>query len=949
MDSIVIRGAREHNLKNIDVVVPRNKFVVITGVSGSGKSSLAFDTIFAEGQRRYVESLSAYARQFLEQMEKPDVDSIEGLSPAISIEQRTTSRNPRSTVGTVTEIYDYLRLLYASIGVPHCTNCGQEIRAQTIQQMVDKLMALPAGTKFTVLAPYVRGKKGEYRKQMMQMVKEGFTRAVVDGEMIELANPPALDKQKKHAIDIVIDRLVVKEGIEQRLADSLETATRVAKGLVKILYQSSNREELLSQSYACPDCGLSIGEITPRLFSFNSPYGACPRCSGLGVLLEIDENKIVPDPSKSIEDGAIAVWKEGSENWRVRQIHTLAKHFKFSLSTPWNKLPEKARNCILYGSEDKIKFEFQGSDSSYRYTGNYEGLVPMLQRRYHESDNDDIREEIERFMTPKKCPECGGRRLKPESLAVTVSGQPIDKVVALQLRDAGEFFKTIALTPREEQIAGKILKEVRDRLGFLNAVGVGYLTLDRSAASLSGGEGQRIRLATQIGSKLMGVLYVLDEPSIGLHQRDNRKLIESLLELRDLGNTVIVVEHDEETIHTADHIIDLGPRAGVHGGEVVAEGTMEQVKTFPSSLTAKYLRGDLRIEIPPTRRAVGQNVLIIRGARQNNLKNIDVTIPLGLFVAVTGVSGSGKSTLVNDILFKALSRHFYESPETPGAHDRIEGLNQIDKVIDIDQSPIGRTPRSNPATYTQLFTEIRNLMAQTPEARMRGYGPGRFSFNVKGGRCEACKGDGQIKIEMHFLPDIYVTCDVCGGRRYNRETLQVTYKGASIADILDMTVEQGLEIFRNIPKIANILRTLDEVGLGYIKLGQSSTTLSGGEAQRVKLAKELAKRATGRTLYILDEPTTGLHFDDVAKLLHLMHGLVDRGNTVVVIEHNLDVVKTADYVIDLGPEGGDEGGHVIGTGTPEEIASLSTSTAMFLRKVLGGSGVRTGLSRSSAG
>jgi excinuclease ABC subunit A len=949
MDSIVIRGAREHNLKNIDVVVPRNKFVVITGVSGSGKSSLAFDTIFAEGQRRYVESLSAYARQFLEQMEKPDVDSIEGLSPAISIEQRTTSRNPRSTVGTVTEIYDYLRLLYASIGVPHCTNCGQEIRAQTIQQMVDKLMALPAGTKFTVLAPYVRGKKGEYRKQMMQMVKEGFTRAVVDGEMIELANPPALDKQKKHAIDIVIDRLVVKEGIEQRLADSLETATRVAKGLVKILYQSSNREELLSQSYACPDCGLSIGEITPRLFSFNSPYGACPRCSGLGVLLEIDENKIVPDPSKSIEDGAIAVWKEGSENWRVRQIHTLAKHFKFSLSTPWNKLPEKARNCILYGSEDKIKFEFQGSDSSYRYTGNYEGLVPMLQRRYHESDNDDIREEIERFMTPKKCPECGGRRLKPESLAVTVSGQPIDKVVALQLRDAGEFFKTIALTPREEQIAGKILKEVRDRLGFLNAVGVGYLTLDRSAASLSGGEGQRIRLATQIGSKLMGVLYVLDEPSIGLHQRDNRKLIESLLELRDLGNTVIVVEHDEETIHTADHIIDLGPRAGVHGGEVVAEGTMEQVKTFPSSLTAKYLRGDLRIEIPPTRRAVGQNVLIIRGARQNNLKNIDVTIPLGLFVAVTGVSGSGKSTLVNDILFKALSRHFYESPETPGAHDRIEGLNQIDKVIDIDQSPIGRTPRSNPATYTQLFTEIRNLMAQTPEARMRGYGPGRFSFNVKGGRCEACKGDGQIKIEMHFLPDIYVTCDVCGGRRYNRETLQVTYKGASIADILDMTVEQGLEIFRNIPKIANILRTLDEVGLGYIKLGQSSTTLSGGEAQRVKLAKELAKRATGRTLYILDEPTTGLHFDDVAKLLHLMHGLVDRGNTVVVIEHNLDVVKTADYVIDLGPEGGDEGGHVIGTGTPEEIASLSTSTATFLRRVLGGSGVRTGLSRSSAG
>ncbi len=949
MDSIVIRGAREHNLKNIDVVVPRNKFVVFTGVSGSGKSSLAFDTIFAEGQRRYVESLSAYARQFLEQMEKPDVDSIEGLSPAISIEQRTTSRNPRSTVGTVTEIYDYLRLLYASIGTPHCTNCGKEIRPQTIQQMVDKLMALPAGTKFTVLAPYVRGKKGEYRKQMMQMVKEGFTRAVVDGEMVELANPPTLDKQKKHSIDIVIDRLVVKEGIEQRLADSLETATRVAKGLVKILYaeaagpaadqpasgrRSGLREELLSQSYACPDCGISIGEITPRLFSFNSPYGACPRCSGLGVLLEIDENKIVPDSTKSIEDGAIAIWKEGAENWRVRQIHTLAKHYKFSLTTPWGKLPEKARNCILYGSPDKIKFEFQGSDSSYHYTGNYEGLVPMLQRRYHESDNDDIREEIERFMTPKKCPECGGRRLKPEALAVTVAGQSIDKVVARQLRDAEDFFKTIALTPREEQIAGKILKEVRDRLGFLNAVGVGYLMLDRNAATLSGGEGQRIRLATQIGSKLMGVLYVLDEPSIGLHQRDNRKLIESLLELRDLGNTVIVVEHDEETIHTADHIIDLGPRAGVHGGEVVAEGTIEQVKTFPSSLTAKYLRGDLRIAIPPARRPASENALIIRGARQNNLKNIDVTIPLGLFVAVTGVSGSGKSTLVNDILYKALSHLFYESFDTPGEHDRIEGLQQIDKVIDIDQSPIGRTPRSNPATYTQLFTEIRNLMAQTPEARIRGYGPGRFSFNVKGGRCEACKGDGQIKIEMHFLPDIYVTCDVCGGKRYNRETLQVTYKGASIAEILDMTVEQALEIFRNIPKIANILRTLDEVGLGYIKLGQSSTTLSGGEAQRVKLAKELAKRATGRTLYILDEPTTGLHFDDVAKLLHLVHGLVDRGNTVVVIEHNLDVVKTADYVIDLGPEGGDEGGRIIGTGTPEEIAELPTATGKFMRKVL---------------
>jgi excinuclease ABC subunit A len=931
----VIRGAREHNLRNIDVVVPRNKFVVITGVSGSGKSSLAFDTIFAEGQRRYVESLSAYARQFLEQMEKPDVDSIEGLSPAISIEQRTTSRNPRSTVGTVTEIYDYLRLLYASVGVPHCTNCGQEIRPQTIQQMVDRLMKLPAGTKFTVLAPYIRGKKGEYRKQMLQMVKEGFTRAIVDGEMVELADPPALDKQKKHTIDVVIDRLVVKDGLEQRLADSLETATRVTKGLVKILYADDKREELLSQNYACPDCGISIGEITPRLFSFNSPYGACPKCSGLGVLLEVDERKIVPDPTKSIEDGAIAIWKEGAENWRIRQIHTLARHFRFSLATPWERLPEKARNCILYGSEEKIKFEFNGADSSYQYSGKYEGLVPMLQRRYTESDNDDIREEIERFMTANKCADCGGRRLKPEALAVTVAGRPIDRVVALQLKEAEPFFRTISLSEREEAIAGKILKEVRDRLGFLNSVGVGYLTLDRNAATLSGGEGQRIRLATQIGSKLMGVLYVLDEPSIGLHQRDNRRLIDSLMELRDLGNTVIVVEHDEETIECADHIIDLGPRAGVHGGEVVAEGTLEQIRTFPSSLTAKYLRGDARIEVPPIRRPLAGNELVIRGARQNNLKNIDVTFPLGVFIAITGVSGSGKSTLVNDILFKALSRHFYDSVDTPGEHDGIDGIDFLDKVIDIDQSPIGRTPRSNPATYTQLFTEIRNLMAQTPEARMRGYGPGRFSFNVKGGRCEACRGDGQIKIEMHFLPDIYVTCDVCGGKRYNRETLQVTYKGASIADILDMTVEQGLETFRNIPKIANILRTLDEVGLGYIKLGQSSTTLSGGEAQRVKLARELAKRATGKTLYILDEPTTGLHFDDVAKLLHLMHGLVDRGNTVVVIEHNLDVIKTADHVIDLGPEGGDEGGRIIATGTPEEIAENANSpTGQYLRKVL---------------
>jgi excinuclease ABC subunit A len=986
MESIVIRGAREHNLKNIDVVVPRNKFVVITGVSGSGKSSLAFDTIFAEGQRRYVESLSAYARQFLEQMEKPDVDSIEGLSPAISIEQRTTSRNPRSTVGTVTEIYDYLRLLYASIGTPHCTQCGQEIRPQTIQQMVDRLLHNPPGTKFTILAPYIRGKKGEYRKQMLQMVKEGFTHAVVDGEEVELSNPPVLDKQKKHTIDIRIDRIVVKEGVAQRLADSLETATRVSKGLVKIKYHAdaggraessedgsrlseggpspssappghrrlrmtgkggdspdssplrmTGDEELMSQNYACPDCGVSIGEITPRLFSFNSPYGACQGCSGLGTLLEVDERKIVPDESIPISQGAIALWKEGSEHWRFRQIETLAKHYKFRLSTPWKDLPEKARNIILHGSEDKIRFEFSGSDSAYQYNGTYEGIVPMLQRRYRESQSDDMREEIERFMTPAKCPQCQGRRLRPEALSVTVAGLPIDRIVALQLSKAAGFFHDIHLSSREEAIAGKILKEVRDRLGFLNAVGVGYLMLDRNAATLSGGEAQRIRLATQIGSKLMGVLYVLDEPSIGLHQRDNRRLIDSLLELRDLGNTVIVVEHDEETIESADHIIDLGPRAGVHGGEVVAEGSLEHVRTFPSSLTAQYLRGELSIAVPPARRPIGENRLAVRGARQNNLKNLDVEFPLGVFIAVTGVSGSGKSTLVNDILYKAVSQYFYDSIDEPGEHDRIDGIDLIDKVIDIDQSPIGRTPRSNPATYTQLFGEIRNLMAGTPEARMRGYGPGRFSFNVKGGRCEACKGDGQIKIEMHFMPDIYVKCDVCGGKRYNRETLEVHYKGFSIAEILAMTVEQALDVFRNIPRIANILRTLDEVGLGYITLGQSSTTLSGGEAQRVKLAKELAKRATGKTLYILDEPTTGLHFDDVAKLLHLMHGLVDRGNTVVVIEHNLDVIKTADHVIELGPEGGDAGGLVLVTGTPEEVARAGASpTGAYLRKVLRG-------------
>ena len=934
MDSIIVRGAREHNLRNIDVVIPRNQLVVITGVSGSGKSSLAFDTIFAEGQRRYVESLSAYARQFLEQMEKPDVDSIEGLSPAISIEQRTTSRNPRSTVGTLTEIYDYLRLLYASIGIPHCVQCGREIAPQTIQQMVDRLLTHEEGTRLTVLAPYVRGKKGEYRKQMGQMVKEGFTRAVVDGEMVDLADPPVLDKQKKHDIDVVIDRVAIKEGVGQRLADSLEVATRVGRGLVKILYAEDGRVELLSQNYACPDCGVSISELTPRLFSFNSPFGACPRCSGLAMLLEVDEAKVVPDGTKSLEEGAIAIWKEGSANWRTRQIEQLAKHYKFSLSTPWKRLSKKVRGMLLHGSDEKVRFKFEGADSSYHYSGHFEGVMKMLDRRYRESDSEEIREEIARFMTATVCPDCHGKRLRPEALSVTVGGRTIDELVEMQIEDTLGAVEAIGLGSREEAIAGKILKEVRDRLHFLDEVGVGYLTLDRGAATLSGGEAQRIRLATQIGSKLMGVLYVLDEPSIGLHQRDNRRLLDALVNLRDLGNTVIIVEHDQETIETADHVIDLGPRAGEHGGEIVSQGPVAEILRSGTSLTGQYLRGEKTIPLPATRRAPNGEAIEILGAKENNLQKIDVRIPIGCFVAVSGVSGSGKSTLVNEILYKAAAKTLYQAIDPPGVHREIRGLDRIDKVINIDQSPIGRTPRSNPATYTQLFTPIRTLMSQTPEARMRGYGPGRFSFNVKGGRCEACKGDGQIKIEMHFLPDIYVTCDVCGGKRYNRETLEVTYKGATIADILDMTVEHALEHFRNIPKIARVLHTLDEVGLGYIRLGQPSTTLSGGEAQRIKLSRELAKRATGRTLYIFDEPTTGLHFDDVAKLLQLVHGLVDRGNTVVVIEHNLDVLKTADHIIDLGPEGGFAGGRVVALGTPEEIAATDTATGRFLGRIL---------------
>jgi excinuclease ABC subunit A len=947
MDSIVIRGAREHNLKNVSLTIPRNALIVLTGVSGSGKSSLAFDTLFAEGQRRYVESLSAYARQFLEQMEKPDVDSIEGLSPAISIEQKTTSKNPRSTVGTVTEIYDYLRLLYASIGKPHCISCGKEISAQTIQQMTDRVLGMPEGTRFLVLAPYVRGKKGEYRRQMSEMVRQGFLRARVDGAMVDLESPPELDKQKKHTIEIVVDRLSVRRDDEtrRRLADSLETATKAAEGLVTIAVVKGEKgesvpteDETLSTSYACPDCGTSLAEITPRLFSFNSPFGACPACSGLGSVKTADPERIVPDPSLSIRDGAIAMFKPGSSAWRLRQIEQLSKAAKFPLDAPWKKLPKEVRELILHGSGAReIKWKWRSEKGEYNWSSSYKGLVPILEEKYKELESDEMRLELEEFFSSTPCSDCGGRRLKKEALSVLVAGRPIDALTTLTLEESKEFFTGLAPTKREGEIAGKILKEIRDRLGFLNDVGIGYLSLSRASATLSGGEAQRIRLATQIGSKLMGVLYVLDEPSIGLHAKDNRRLIDTLVAMRDLGNTVVVVEHDEETIRSADRVVDLGPGAGIHGGEVVGEGRADELSGFPRSLTGKYLSGALSIDVPSRRRPGSGKTLAVVGARENNLKNVTVRFPLGVFTAVTGVSGSGKSTLVNDILFRAAARAFHDSTEKPGAHTRIDGLAHLDKVIDIDQSPIGRTPRSNPATYTNLMTPIRDLMAQVPEARMRGYGPGRFSFNVKGGRCENCGGGGQIAIEMHFLPDIYVTCDVCGGKRYNRETLEVRYKGLNIADVLALTVEQAAEVFANVPGIRVVVETLAEVGLGYIHLGQPATTLSGGEAQRVKLARELARRATGRTLYILDEPTTGLHFDDVRKLLAVLHALVDRGNTVIVIEHNLDVVKTADWVVDLGPEGGARGGEVIAEGTPEAIASApGSATGLYLSRVLAG-------------
>ncbi|HSS77661.1 MAG TPA: excinuclease ABC subunit UvrA [Thermoanaerobaculia bacterium] len=935
MDTISVRGAREHNLKNISLEIPRNRLVVITGVSGSGKSSLAFDTLFAEGQRRYVESLSSYARQFLQQMEKPDVDSIDGLSPAISIEQKSVSKNPRSTVGTVTEIHDYMRLLYASIGVPHCPNCGQTIRPQTVQQMVDRVLEMPQGSRLVLYAPYVRGKKGEYKKQLGQMAREGFLRARIDGEMVELAGePPSLDKQKKHSIDIVIDRIVVKPGIEKRLSDSIETALKVAGGLV-VLAPEGAAEETLSQSYSCVECGTSLTEITPRLFSFNSPYGACPTCSGLGTLMGVDPEKVVPDPERSILAGAVAPWPEGSKSWRLKMVDTLSKAMGFSLSTPWKKLPAEARRVILQGSGDQeLSFNLSGKKSSYSWTGKFEGVITMLDRRYKETDSVAIRAEIEKYMSVHSCPTCQGRRLRPEALAVKLKGRSIDELSRQSVEDLRVWMGGVELDTRERAIADKVVQEISDRLSFLDDVGVGYLTLDRSSGTLSGGESQRIRLATQIGSKLMGVLYVLDEPSIGLHQRDNARLLATLQGMRDLGNSVLVVEHDEETIRAADWVIDLGPGAGVHGGELVAQGTPKQIERAPNSLTGQYLTGKLAVPVPGERRE-GRGELIIEGARENNLKGLDVEIPIGCLTVVTGVSGSGKSTLINEILYKSLARHFYRASDKPGEHERIVGLEQLDKVIAIDQSPIGRTPRSNPATYTNVFNPIRNLMAMTPEARMRGYGPGRFSFNVPGGRCEACKGDGQIKIEMHFLPDIYVTCEICGGKRYDRETLMVKYKGLNIAEILELPVEQGYELFKNLPSIARILETLCEVGLGYIRLGQPATTLSGGEAQRVKLARELCKRSTGRTMYLLDEPTTGLHFDDVGKLLKLLQRLVELGNTVVVIEHNLDVIKTADWVIDLGPAGGAAGGQLIAVGTPEDVAATRESfTGQYLKGVL---------------
>lgn len=937
-DALVIKGAREHNLKNVDITLPRDQLIVFTGLSGSGKSSLAFDTIYAEGQRRYVESLSSYARQFLGQMEKPDVDTIEGLSPAISIDQKSTSNNPRSTVGTVTEVHDYLRLLYARIGIPHCPKCGRPIERQSIDQVVDQVMALGEGTRVQVIAPAVRGRKGEHAKLLESIRKEGYVRVRVDGTVYDIGNVPPLDKKLKHTIDVVVDRLVIRPGAEGRLNDSLETAFAFGGGLVKV--DVVEKEELLfSQNYACPDCGVSLEELTPRMFSFNNPFGACPTCSGLGTMMKIDPALVVPDESLSLAKGAISVsgWQSANKESIAGMYFTaLAEKYGFSLETPFAELPHAAKQAILYGTgKERLHIEYKKEFGSGTFDSPFEGICNNLERRYRETQSEGMKQEYEAYMSNIPCPDCRGKRLRPESLAVTVGGKSIAEVSEMTVLDARTFLRSLALSEQQRMIGEQIFREIDARLGFLVNVGLDYLTLSRAAATLSGGEAQRIRLATQIGSGLVGVLYILDEPSIGLHQRDNARLLATLQGMRDLGNTLIVVEHDEDTIRAADYIVDIGPGAGEHGGHVVAKGTLEDIMQTPESITGQFLTGVQRIEVPQTRRDCGGKYLRVRGARANNLKNIDVDIPLGIFTCVTGVSGSGKSSLVNEIVKKTLLRELNGARTRSLDYDEMLGIEQLDKIIDIDQSPIGRTPRSNPATYTGLFDLIREVYAQTPDARMRGYNNGRFSFNVKGGRCEACRGDGIIKIEMHFLPDIYVPCEVCRGKRYNRETLEVRYKGKSIADVLDMTVEEALEFFAPLPRLAKKLQTLYDVGLGYVRLGQPSTTLSGGEAQRVKLATELSRKDTGRTLYVLDEPTTGLHVADVKHLLEILQRLCGGGSSVLVIEHNLDVIKTADYIIDLGPEGGNRGGTVVATGTPEEVAAVAGSyTGQYLKPIL---------------
>ncbi|MCM3540203.1 excinuclease ABC subunit UvrA [Priestia endophytica] len=936
-DRIVVKGARANNLNNLDVTIPRDKLVVMTGLSGSGKSSLAFDTIYAEGQRRYVESLSAYARQFLGQMDKPDVDSIEGLSPAISIDQKTTSRNPRSTVGTVTEIYDYLRLLFARVGRPTCPNHGIEITSQTIEQMVDRILEYPERTKLQVLAPVVDGRKGMHVKVLEDIKKQGFVRVRIDGEMYDLGDDINLEKNKKHTIQVVVDRIVVKEGVETRLADSLETALRLGEG--KVVIDVIGEEELLfSEHHACPYCGFSIGELEPRMFSFNSPFGACTSCDGLGVRLEVDLDLVIPNYDLSLKEHAIAPWEPTSSQYYPQLLKAVCVHYGIDMDIPVRDIPKHLLDKVLYGSDkERIHFRYENDFGQIRENDiEFEGVIPNIERRYRETSSDYIREQMEKYMGEQPCPKCKGNRLKKETLAVLIDGKHIGKVTSFSVQEAYEFFATLSLSEKEMQIAQMILREITERLGFLNNVGLDYLTLNRAAGTLSGGEAQRIRLATQIGSRLSGVLYILDEPSIGLHQRDNDRLIETMQSMRDLGNTLIVVEHDEDTMMAADYLIDIGPGAGIHGGEVVSAGTPEEVMNDENSLTGQYLSGKKFIPLPTERRAVDkERMLEIVGAKENNLKNVKVKLPLGLFLAVTGVSGSGKSTLINEVLRKSLSQKLNNAKQKPGEHKEIKGIDHLDKIVDIDQSPIGRTPRSNPATYTGVFDHIRDLFAQTNEAKTRGYQKGRFSFNVKGGRCEACRGDGIIKIEMHFLPDVYVPCEVCHGKRYNRETLEVKYKGKNIADVLEMTVEDAIEFFENIPKIKRKLQTIEDVGLGYITLGQPATTLSGGEAQRVKLASELHRRSTGRTMYILDEPTTGLHVDDIARLLKVLQRLVGNGDTVLVIEHNLDVIKTADYIIDLGPDGGDKGGQIVATGVPEEVANVEGSyTGRYLAPIL---------------